>query len=84
MHGLVLLVAVLAGVAEANLEKTFVLPGGATIRNLSVPNPTPPHQVTLTHGFWMGKYKLTTRQWDVVADLDLPEDFESPPQDEWG
>lgn len=26
----------------------------------------PQHQVTLTHGFWMGKYELTKRQWVAV------------------
>ena len=106
MHTLVVLVAVFAGIAEANPEKTFILPGGAEIemvwikpgtfvmgtdeetfekyrRNNSVPDPTPPHQVALTQGFWMGKYKLTARQWDAVADLDLPENFELPPLDEW-
>jgi len=31
MHGLVLLVAVLAGVAEANPEKTFILRSGVGV-----------------------------------------------------
>jgi formylglycine-generating enzyme required for sulfatase activity len=26
----------------------------------------PQHQVTLTHGFWLGKYELTKRQWTAV------------------
>ena len=26
----------------------------------------PQHEVTLTHGFWMGKYELTKAQWEAV------------------
>ena len=37
MHGLVLLVAVLVGIAEANPEKTLVLPGGAEIEMVWIP-----------------------------------------------
>ena len=85
MHTLMVFVAVLiAGVAEANPEKTFILPGGAEIEMvwiepgtfvmgsdtfIAAGDPRPLHQVTLTRGFWMGKYEVTVRQWYSVVDL---------------
>ena len=88
MHTLMVLVAVLAGIAEANPEKTFILPGGAEIEMVWIEpgtfmmgadtfiaggDPRPPHQVTLTEGFWMGKYEFAVRQWDSIVDL-LPDE----------
>ncbi|MBI5091162.1 MAG: SUMF1/EgtB/PvdO family nonheme iron enzyme [Candidatus Hydrogenedentes bacterium] len=32
----------------------------------SVGNEVPQHQVTLTHGFWMGKYEVTQQQWAAI------------------
>ncbi|HQE82806.1 MAG TPA: formylglycine-generating enzyme family protein [Candidatus Hydrogenedentes bacterium] len=32
----------------------------------SSPEEDPQHSVTLTHGFWMGKYELTKAQWTAV------------------
>ena len=34
---------------------------------INMPDPTPAHQVTLTKGFWMGKYEVTVEQWESVA-----------------
>ena len=31
----------------------------------------PQHEVTLTHGFWLGKYEVTQAQWKSVMDYDL-------------
>lgn len=46
---------------------TFVM-GTDSLRTLwGGPDPRPPHQVTLTRGFWMAKYELTMRQWDSLA-----------------
>ena len=99
MFSMLLLVSLIAGVAEANPEKMFILPGGAEIEMVWIepgtfmmgsdvghgrynPDPTPIHQVTLTRGFWMGKYEVTVEQWESVANADLPESFVLPP--EWG
>jgi len=32
----------------------------------SDPNEVPEHQVTLSQGFWMGKYEVTQAQWEAV------------------
>ena len=84
MHGLVLLVAALVGVVEANPEKTFILPGGAEIEmvwiepgtfmmgtspdeaGLDTDDEEPQHQVTITKGFYLGKYEITQGQWNSV------------------
>ena len=47
------------------------------------PDPRPSHQVTLTRGSWMGKYEVTVRQWESVANAELPEDFVFPGEREW-
>ena len=36
-----------------------------------------PHDVTLTHGFWMGKYEITQTQWRQIMGND-PSHFEGP------
>ena len=33
---------------------------------------SPPHQVTITQGFWIGKYEVTRGQWKSVSDADVP------------
>ena len=108
MSCMLLLVSLMAGLAEANPEKTFILPGGAEIEMVWIepgtfvmgsdvwydaelhgqttvnrPDPRPAHQVTLTKGFWMGKYEVTVRQWEGVANADLPENFVFPGEREW-
>ena len=94
MYRLILLVAVfVAGVVEANPEKTFILPGGAEIEMVWIEPGTfmmgttetqketmrskemwgdwmgrerPAHPVTITRGFYIGKYELTQGQWESV------------------
>ena len=100
MSCMLLLVSLMAGLVEANPEKTFILPGGAEIEMVWVepgtfvmgadvghgrrnPDPTPIHQVTLTKGFWMGKYEVTVEQWESVANAELPENFTFPRGKEW-
>ena len=36
------------------------------------PDSRPPHQVTLTRGFWMGKYELTIGQWRSIYRAETP------------
>ena len=98
MCRLMLLVAVLvASVVEANPEKTFVLPGGAEIEmvwidpgvftmGMDAPGKDyhPPHTVTITRGFWIGKYELTHGQWESVVNADVPEYVPPRHDDEFG
>ena len=72
----------------AEIEMVWIEPGtfmmgadqGYGSRN---PDPRPIHQVTLTKGFWIGKYEVTVRQWEGVVNADLPEGFIFPREDEW-
>lgn len=75
-------IAASAAVAAANATKTLTLPGGATMELIYVAPGTftmgspsseagrfddeTQHQVTLTKGFWFGKYEVTQRQWRSV------------------
>ena len=76
---MLLAAAVAAGGAEASREPqagdvtTSTLPGGATMEMVWCPAGTflmgsghKEHQVTLTKGFWMGKYEVTQAQWKSV------------------
>jgi formylglycine-generating enzyme required for sulfatase activity len=71
------------GLSYANPERTFDLPGGATIEMVWIEpgtftmgspdsefgrdsNEGPQHQVTISRGFWLGKYELTQGQWQAV------------------
>ena len=73
--------------------KTVTLPGGATMELIwcapgsfemgspkqehgRFPNEVS-HRVTLTKGFWLGKYEVTQRQWESVM-LSYPSRFKSP------
>ena len=40
--------------------------GGMSGEQDSTTDENPQHQVTLTHGFWMGKYEVTQAQWQAV------------------
>lgn len=67
---------------QAGDTKTLVLPGGAELVLVWCPPGSftmgssketifrdadeTPHPVTLTHGFWIGKYPITQRQWKSV------------------
>ena len=60
-------------VARAAAILTVTLPGGATMEMVWCPPGTftmgrdrRAHQVTLTKGFWMGKYEVTQAQWESV------------------
>ena len=57
---------------------TFDLPGGATIEMVWIEPGTflmghegDQHEVTLTRGFYLGKYELTQGQWESVMDTSL-------------
>ena len=73
--------------------KTIKLPGGATMEmiwcepgSFMMGSPItergrfddePLHMVTLTKGFWLGKYEVTQRQWESVMG-DNPSKFKAP------
>ena len=75
-------IAASAAAAAANATKTLTLPGGATMELIYVApgaftmgspsseagrfDDETQHQVTLTKGFWLGKYEVTQRQWRSV------------------
>ena len=75
-------IAASAIAAAANATKTLTLPVGATMELIYVSpgaftmgspsseagrfNDETQHQVTLTKGFWLGKYEVTQRQWRSV------------------
>ena len=49
------------------LEMLWVPPGDFTMgSNDGDSDEKPPHQVTLTQGFWLGKYEVTQEQWERV------------------
>ena len=46
------------------MEMIYVTPGSFMMgRNGGNPNSSPAHKVTLTKGYWLGKYEVTQRQW---------------------
>lgn len=47
---------------------TFIMgsPSSESGTNAGVADEAPPHQVTLTTGFWLGKYEITQAQWQAV------------------
>jgi len=78
---------------KSGATKTITLPGGATMEMVWCAPGTfvmgsplaergrfddePQHQVTLTKGFWLGKYEVTQRQWKSVMG-DNPSKFKDP------
>ena len=75
-------VSVAVGVRKSGETKTVTLPGGATMEMIWCAPGTfkmgspigekgrfsdeMQHSVTLTKGFWLGKYEVTQRQWESV------------------
>lgn len=67
---------VVSGICHANEEAVFELPGGVKAEFVWIEPGTftmgdpqvgrRPHQVTLTKGFYLGKYELTQGQWESV------------------
>ena len=81
---LLLAITLLPWTVWANPEKTFTLPGGATIEMVWIEpgtfimgspesedgrdtNEGPQHEVTITRGFWLGKYELAQEQFESVT-----------------
>ncbi len=78
---------------RSGTSKTIKLPGGATMEmiwcapgHFMMGSPLaergrfddePQHQVTLTKGFWLGKYEVTQRQWQSVMG-ENPSKFKDP------
>jgi formylglycine-generating enzyme required for sulfatase activity len=76
--------------AKSGRTKTITLPGGATMEmiycapgSFMMGSPEDEegrvddeflHQVTLTKGFWLGKYPVTQEQWESVMDYNPSED----------
>lgn len=81
------------GSSKTGLTKTITLPGGATMELVWCPpgsfmmgspaseaerdDDEVQHSVTLTKGFWLGKYEVTQRQWESVMGTN-PSRFQSP------
>ena len=77
-----LFILMCGGAPKAGDVKTIKLPGGATMELVYCPPGTfmmgspaseggrredeTQHQVTLTRGFWIGKYEVTQEQWESV------------------
>ena len=58
---------------DVPLELVWIPPGtyhrGASANELDhLENELPQHEVTLTRGFWMGKYVVTKAQWEAVME----------------
>ena len=82
-----------SGALASGATKTIELPGGATMEmiwcepgSFIMGSPVtesgrfddePQHQVTLTKGFWLGKYEVTQRQWQSVMG-ENPSKFKGP------
>jgi len=54
---------------------TFTM--GSTCEEGHNPDEEPQHVVTLTRGFWLGRYEVTQAQWERVMG-DNPSEFQSP------
>ena len=82
-----------SGERRSGTTKTITLPGGATMEmiwcapgHFLMGSPLaergrfddePQHQVTLTKGFWLGKYEVTQKQWESVMKGN-PSKFKDP------
>ncbi len=82
-----------SGERRSGTAKTITLPGGATMEMIWCAPGTflmgsplaergrfddePQHQVTLTKGFWLGKYEVTQKQWESVMG-ENPSKFKDP------
>ena len=82
-----------SGERTSGTTKTITLPGGAKMEMIwCAPgqflmgsplaergrfDDEPQHQVTLTKGFWLGKYEVTQKQWESVMG-DNPSKFKDP------
>ena len=82
-----------SGERRSGDQKTITLPGGATMEmiwcapgSFMMGSPLaergrfddePQHQVTLTKGFWLGKYEVTQKQWESVMG-ENPSKFKDP------
>ena len=76
-----------AAVRKTGDVKTITLPGGATMEmiwcapgSFTMGSPITEagrfddetqHTVTITRGFWLGKYEVTQRQWESVMHSNL-------------
>ncbi|MDA7791131.1 SUMF1/EgtB/PvdO family nonheme iron enzyme [Opitutales bacterium] len=52
--------------SAANLEMIWVEPGTFTMGQSDISNASPEHNVTLTNGFYLGKYEVTQAQYQAV------------------
>ena len=75
---LLLMLALTAAPLSANPEVTVDLPNGATMVFVWIDPGTftmgssqlgaegVPHDVTITQGFWLGRYEITREQWEQL------------------
>ena len=48
------------------MEMIWVQPGSFTMGQSDISNASPEHNVTLTKGFYLGKYEVTQAQYEAV------------------
>ena len=66
----------------ADIEFVWIPPGSFQMGSPSgdtdlIKNELPQHQVTIPHGFWLGKYEVTQAQWEKVMGSN-PSSFKGP------
>ena len=52
--------------ASVAMEMIWVQPGSFTMGQSDISNASPEHNVTLTKGFYLGKYEVTQAQYEAV------------------
>ena len=52
--------------STVNMEMIWVEPGTFTMGQSDIPSASPEHEVTLTKGFYLGKYEVTQAQYEAV------------------
>jgi len=64
-------------IPDLGLEQLWVPPGAFQMGSMLNEDEQPVHDVTLTRGFWMGKYPVTQEQYEMVMG-DNPSKFKGP------
>ena len=52
----------------AELEMMWIKPGAFEMGSSDEPNASPPHEVEISEGFWLGAYEVTQAQWEAVME----------------
>ena len=68
--------------SSSGIELIGISAGTYTRGSSSISNASPPHQVTLTSGFYMGKYEVTQEQYQAITGVN-PSFFDNSGQKDW-